>query len=68
MDTAALHCPRCSRRVEQPLAWGAAENRIDAAESPAIYGGSYRDNPQTSAIAARALAARNGYARAPGLP
>jgi hypothetical protein len=65
LDTAALHVNMLFSSVEQPLAWGAAENRHRPEQLPGDFGGSYRDNPETSAVATELLAPRNGYA---GLP
>ncbi len=65
MDTAALHLPGLLSTTEQPLAWGAAEERYRPVELVGDYGGSYRDNPRTAAIAAASPATARGYA---GLP
>jgi len=65
LDTAALNVPLFFSARERPLAWGAAENRNHAVDGLGYHGGSYRDNPRTSAIAVGALTASNGYA---GLP
>ena len=65
MDTAALHVTALFLSAEQPLAWGSAENRNRPSPSQGDFGGSYRDNPQTTDVAAGMLVPRNGYA---GLP
>ena len=65
LDTAALNVPLLFSARERPLVWGAAENRLHAVEGLGYHGGSYRDNPRTSAIAVGALTPNNGYA---GLP
>jgi hypothetical protein len=65
LDTAALNVPLLFSAREQPLAWGAAENQLHRADGVGYYGGSYRDNPRTSAIAIGALTPNGGYA---GLP
>ena len=65
LDTAALNVPLLFSARERPLVWGAAENRMRVVDGAGYFGGSYRDNPRTSAIAAGELAPNNGYA---GLP
>ena len=65
LDTAALNVPLLFSAREIPVVWGAAENRLHAVEGSGYHGGSYRDNPRTSAIAVGALTANNDYA---GLP
>ena len=65
LDTAALNVPLLFSARERPLVWGAAENRLQAEEGVGYHGGSYRDNPRTSAIAVAELTPNNGYA---GLP
>ena len=65
LDTAALNVPLLFSARERPLVWGAAENRFHVVDGVGYHGGSYRDNPRTSAIAVGALTPNNGYA---GLP
>jgi hypothetical protein len=65
LDTAALNVPLLFSARERPLAWGAAENRMHVVDGSGYFGGSYRDNPRTSAIAVAELIPNNGYA---GLP
>lgn len=65
LDTAALNVPLLFSARELPLVWGAAENRFRDVDGLGYHGGSYRDNPRTSAMAVEALAPNNGYA---GLP
>ena len=65
MDTAAMSVHALFSTHEFPVAWGAAENRRRPMPAHGDHGGSYRDNPRTSAIAADELEPNNGYA---GLP
>ena len=65
LDTAALNIPLLFSAREAPVAWGAAENRGRPVQGLGYHGGSYHDNPHTSAIAVEALTPNNGYA---GLP
>lgn len=65
MDTAALHVSTLFSSIELPVAWGVAENRHRSTQLPGDFGGSVRDNPETSAVADDTLVPRNGYA---GLP
>ena len=65
MDTAAINVHAPFFTHEQPVAWGEAENRRRPMLAHGDHGGSYRDNPRTSGIAAAEIMPANGYA---GLP
>ncbi|MGB8693794.1 MAG: pilus assembly protein TadG-related protein [Steroidobacteraceae bacterium] len=65
MDTLSLRVPALFGSPEQPLAWGANENRRAALASRGEHGGSYRDNPRTASRAVRDLRSTRGYS---GLP
>jgi hypothetical protein len=65
MDTLSFRVPVLLGNPEQPLAWGADENRRAALAARGDHGGSYRDNPRTSARATRELRTARGYL---GLP
>ena len=65
MDTLALREPVLFGSPERPLAWGADENHHAALAGRGEHGGSYRDNPRTSARAARSVRTASGYL---GLP
>jgi hypothetical protein len=65
MDTLSLRVPALLGSSEQPVAWGADENRRVRLAGRGDHGGSYRDNPRTAARAVRDLHAARGYL---GLP
>ena len=65
MDTLADHVPTLFGSGEQPIAWGAAENRYAQQRARGFHGGSWRDNPRSSRLANNAMQSSGSYQ---GLP